>query len=69
MAQDGEQWGTFDAATNTLQIHEQAQPGDEDLLDLAATQTLLHDGAVYVLAQGEMPDAAPLATVFRYESV
>lgn len=68
VAQDREQWGTFDAATNTLQLHEQAQPGDEDLLDLAAAQTLLHDGAAYALAQSEMPDASPLAAVFRYAS-
>ncbi len=44
VAIDQEQWGTFDPATDTLQVHEQAQPGDEDLLDLAATQTLQHDG-------------------------
>jgi Bacterial archaeo-eukaryotic release factor family 7 len=69
VARDREQWGTFDAASGTLQTHEQAQPGDEDLLDLAAIQTLLHDGAVYAIAQGEMPDASPLAAVFRYASV
>lgn len=69
VAQDREQWGAFDAASNTLQTHEQPQPGDEDLLDLAATQTLLHDGAVYAVAQSEMPDTSPLAAVFRYASV
>src|SRR5260370_28636223 len=68
VARDQEQWGTFDPATGTLQIHEQAQPGDEDLLDLAATQTLLHDGSVYAVEQSAMPDEAPLAAVFRYAS-
>lgn len=69
IALDQEQWGTFDPATDTLQVHEQAQAGDEDLLDLAATQTLLHDGLVYVVEQTSMPDEAPLAAVFRYASI
>jgi len=69
VARDREQWGTFDLATGRLQVHEQAQPGDGDLLDLAATQTLLHGGAVYAVEQTDMPDAAPLAAVFRYASI
>ena len=69
VARDQEQWGTFDPATDTLQVHEQAQPGDEDLLDLAATQTLQHDGVVYAVEQTGMPDEAPLAAVFRYASI
>jgi hypothetical protein len=69
VARDQEQWGTFDPATGTLQIHEQAQPGDGDLLDLAATQTLQHDGSVYAVEQSGMPDEAPLAAVFRYASI
>lgn len=69
VARDQEQWGTFDPATDTIQVHEQAQPGDEDLLDLAATQTLLHGGAVYAIEQSGMPDEAPLAAVFRYASI
>jgi Bacterial archaeo-eukaryotic release factor family 7 len=64
-----EQWGTFDPAIGTLQIHEQAQPGDEDLLDLVATRTLLHGGSVYAVEQSSMPDEAPLAAVFRYASI
>jgi Bacterial archaeo-eukaryotic release factor family 7 len=69
IARDQEQWGTFDPATDTLQIHEQAEPGDEDLLDLAATQTLLHGGSVYAVEQTSRPDEAPLAAVFRYASI
>ncbi len=69
VAIDQEQWGTFDPATNTLLIHQQAEPGDEDLLDLAATQTLLHGGAVYAVEQAQMPGEALLAAVFRYPSI
>lgn len=69
VATDQEQWGTFDPMTGTLQIHQQAEPGDKYLLDLAATQTLLHAGAVYAVEQAQMPDEAPLAAVFRYASI
>ena len=69
VAVDQEQWGSFDPATETLQIHEQGEPGDEDLLDLAATQTLLHGGAVYAVEQAQMPTGVPLAAVFRYASI
>ena len=33
---------------------------------LAATQTLLHRGAVYAVEQAQMPAETPLAAVFRY---
>ncbi len=69
VAFDQEQWGTFDPAIDTLKIHQQAEPGDEDLLDLAATQTLLHGGSVYAVIQPLMPAEAPLAAVFRYASI
>jgi hypothetical protein len=69
VAVDREQWGAFDPATNTLVIHQQAEPGDEDLLDLAATQTLLHDGSVYAVEQAQMPGEALLAAMFRYPSI
>ena len=69
VAMDRKQWGRFDPATDRLQIHQQAEPGDEDLLDQAATQTLLHGGAVYAVEQAQMPAEAPLAAVFRYASM
>jgi len=69
VAVDQEQWGSFDPATETLQLHEPGEPGDEDLLGLAATQTLLHGGVVYAVEQAQMPAQAPLAAVFRYASI
>ena len=59
-------WGAFDPQTNTIDIHREEEPGDEDLLDLAAVQTLLHGGKVYAMEPAEVPDGVPLAAVFRY---
>jgi hypothetical protein len=61
-----EQWGTFNPATRKLHIHLQARFNDDDLLDVAATQTLLHGGSVYVVERVDMPDEWPLAAVLRY---
>lgn len=59
-------WGTFDLATNTVHLRDEAGPGDSDLLDFAAIHTLLNGGTVYGVEADEVPDHAPLAAVFRY---
>jgi len=65
VASDQEQWGTFDPATHSIHVHREAKFRDEDLLDLAATQTLLHGGSVYAVKREHMPDTALVAAVFR----
>jgi hypothetical protein len=62
-----QQWGAFNPQTNTIHFHGEAEPGDEDLLDAAAVQTLLRGGTVYALKPEKMPDKAPLAAVFRHD--
>lgn len=61
-----QQWGTFDSDTQTVQVHSNAEPNDEELLDFAATQTILNGGIVYAVESAKMPDDTPLAAVFRY---
>lgn len=64
---DGEQaWGRYDPNKNTLQQHAEFQPGDQDLLNLAAVHTLINGGEVYVLERTLMPGESTLAAVFRY---
>ena len=62
---DGEVWGSYDAGTNTLTMEDGAD-GATDLLDLAARQTLLHRGEVYLVDENEMPCDELVAAVFRY---
>jgi hypothetical protein len=66
VAIDQEQWGIFDPGSRILHIHKEARFGDDDLLDIAATQTLLHSGAVYAVKRADMPETACIAAVFRY---
>jgi hypothetical protein len=61
-----QQWGDYDPGANRVDLHATPQPGSFDLLDLAATQTLLNGGAVYAVEPSEVPDETPLAAVFRY---
>lgn len=65
IGRDCEQWGRFDAATETIEVHESAVPGDDDLLERAAAQTILHGGAAYVLDHPMALGAQPAAAVFR----
>ena len=55
-----EQWGSVDPATGAAQLHRRWRPGDVDLLDLAAVETLRHGGAAYPLPAGEARPAAVL---------
>jgi len=61
-----ELWGNYDPDQNTANVHEDHEPGDEDLLDLAAIQTLLNGGIVYAAEPEQVPDQGLLAALFRY---
>jgi hypothetical protein len=61
-----QRWGVTDQDGPAVQLHDQPEPGDEDLLDLAAVRTYANKGTVYALKPEEMPDGASLAAIFRY---
>ncbi|MBI2267209.1 MAG: hypothetical protein HYU64_18945 [Armatimonadetes bacterium] len=66
IATGSQQWGTVDADKGEIRFCEEGGPGCQDLLDLAAVQTLVHKGTVYAVEPEEMPVPTPLAAVFRY---
>jgi len=59
LREEADQRGRWDADA------EQVQPGNEDLLNLAAIATLLHRGEAFGLPTSEMPDA-DAAAVLRF---
>jgi release factor family 3 len=61
-----QRWGTLDTETGQVELHLDQQPGDMDLLDAAAVQTLLHGGTVYAVDFPEMPEQVLLAATYRY---
>jgi hypothetical protein len=66
VAADAHCWGQFDPQSEYLEQHDHPQLDDHDLLDLAAVQTYLQGGSVYLLPQDDMPTGAPAAAVYRY---
>ena len=59
-------WGVFNEERENVRIHEEPQPGDEDLLDLAAFLTLNNSGSVFPVAPEDVPDSSLAAAIFRY---
>ncbi len=66
VAVDQQQWGLFDPSSETVYLHQDKETGDEDLLDLAATHTLLNGGTVYAVPPEQIPFSTPVAAIFRY---
>lgn len=65
VARDVEQWGRYDPTTTKLLLHGKRGNGDDDLLDVAAAETLVRDGEIYALDAEDMP-GSPIAAIFRY---
>lgn len=60
-----ELWGSYHEATDSLEIHVERRPGDEDLLGRAMIETLRGGGEVYEIGDGAALDGAPLASLLR----
>jgi hypothetical protein len=67
VALDQQQWGSYDAGDNVLRLEDESTVENEDVLDAAAIQTFLQDGAVFALPLEQMPDGHPLAAILRYD--
>jgi len=60
------QWGSFDAETGDISVHNDMIPGSEDLLDRAAINTLTTGGTVYIVDIDDLPEETKMAANFRY---
>ncbi len=66
LAETPERWGTYDRERAKVNLHAEAQAGDEDLLDRAAVATLKRGGSVFTVAPERLPDGGSAAAVYRY---
>jgi len=64
--QGAEVWGSYDRATNQVNVHKDQTDSSEDLLNIAACDTFLNGGTVFVAEAENMPDSSPAAAIFRY---
>lgn len=66
VTENAERMGFFQEGTHQVKVHSEKQPGDEDLINLAIIQVLLHSGEIHSLSRNKMPHGAPVAAVLRY---
>ena len=59
-------WGKFDLENSTVELHPEAEPDDEDMLDFAVIHTILNGGKVYTLEPDAMPSGVKVAAICRY---
>ena len=62
-------WGTFERTREGrggVEIHDERQPGDEDLLNAAAVHAMFRGAKVYAVEPSDVPGDGPLAAVLRY---
>jgi len=61
----GERWGSL-VPPATVHLHVKEEPGDDELLNLAAVLTIRHGGHVYVVPPEKLSEGADVAAVFRF---
>lgn len=66
IAREGFVWGRVEDGGARLELHDAPQPGDEEIIDFCAVESLLRGAQLHVLAREEMPARALAAAVFRY---
>lgn len=60
------EWGMYFPDSGLVQIHPSREPGDDDLLEVAAIETACHGGTVFTVETDELPGDSPVAAMFRY---
>ncbi|HBH13666.1 MAG: Uncharacterized protein XD91_0081 [Clostridiales bacterium 38_11] len=66
LSSDAESWGLFDNNTQITNFMEKHLPESQDMLNIAAINTLKSSGNVYVLPKEDLPDSHSQFALFRY---
>jgi hypothetical protein len=65
-ARDGIVWASVSDDGESIELHDEPRPEDEELMDYVAVKALTHGGHLYTLDRGTMPDGHLAAAIFRY---
>lgn len=63
---NGQCTGSFEPSTGAISVRPNGDAKGDDLLDIAARETLLHRGRVFSVNRDEIPEETPIAAVLRY---
>ena len=66
VSDSSEQTGAFDEATHTVKGRVSGGAEDQDLVNDAVVQTVLHAGQVFVVPNSKMPNGTPVAAIYRF---
>ena len=63
---DEQKWGRYDARNDKVTLESEPGPENEDLLDLAAAETILNSGQVFAVPRDQLPGDGDLAAILRF---
>jgi hypothetical protein len=63
---DEQRWGRYDARNNNAILESKPGQENEDLLDLAAAETILNSGQVFAVPREQLPGDGDLAAILRF---
>ena len=66
IADNSQFWGKFNTETSEVTVHSPPEPEDEELVDLAAFQTLNHAGTIYEMKPEDIPGGARISAILRF---
>ncbi len=66
LASGQQAWGRYEAASRQLVLHESAEAGDDELLNLAALQAYATGAMVFTVERDRLPNSTQIAAIFRY---
>jgi hypothetical protein len=66
VAEGARRWGSWDAASGRVELHDEPRPESEELLNLAAVLTAQSRGDVRLTGAEALPETTPAAAIFRY---
>lgn len=66
VASEAERWGTYERDLGCVTIHGEREPGDLDLVDLAACRVLATGGDVHALPVGRLPEGRAALALLRW---
>ena len=61
-----QQWGKYNIENNKVELHDEAEDGDEDLIEYASLLTLSRGGKVFSVVSDQVPDNSSIAAVLRF---
>ncbi|MBV7331610.1 hypothetical protein KFU94_25915 [Chloroflexi bacterium TSY] len=61
-----QQWGYFEPETGYIHLYDRAEPGSDDLFNLAAIDTLKNGGVLYPVLPEDVPSHTGIAAIYRY---